>query len=164
MTDRRGNNEIVNRDKEKAQAPKQQIEAQSNKSETRRHWRLELETEMTVYSESGVVPGRTLDISESGVSAILPVELQIGEAVELKIKLPITVATARAVVRSRNVFRHGFEFLQPMHDVVWHETIGDACQSCCGTGFIVQTVNGEQGVAFMRTRCSDCNGTGCSGK
>jgi hypothetical protein len=131
-----------------------------NKGKMRRHERLALETEVTIYSESGMIPGRTLDISESGMSAILPVELQIGETVELRIKLPITVATASAVVRNRNVFRHGFEFLQPMHDVVWHETVDDACQSCGGTCFIVKTVNGEQGVAFMRTRCSDCNGTG----
>ncbi len=164
VTERRGNNEITNSEKEKDQAPKQQSEPQGNKSEARRHRRLELETEVTVYSERGVVPGRTLDISESGMSAILPVELQIGETVELRIKLPITVATAHAVVRSRNVFRHGFEFLQPMHDVVRHETIGDACKSCGGTGFIVQTVSGGQGVAFMRTRCSDCNGTGYSSK
>jgi len=124
------------------------------------HQRLELETEVTVYSESGMVPGRALDISESGIAAILPVALKIGETVELRIKLPITVATARAVVRNRNIFRHGFEFLQPMRDVLGHEAADDACQICGGTGLIVQTVNGGQGVAFMRTKCCDCNGTG----
>ena len=164
MTDRGGNNEIMNSGKEKAQAPKQQIEPQGNKSETRRHRRLELETEVTVYSERGVVPGRTLDISESGIAAILPVELKIGETVELKIKLPITVATARAVVRSRNVFRYGFEFLQPMRDVVSYDAADDACQICGGTGLIVQTLNGGHGVAFMRTKCNDCNGTGRGSK
>lgn len=132
-----------------------------NNGETRRHQRLELETEVTVHLESGEVPGRTLDISESGMSAILPVELRMGGTVELRIKLPIAVATVRGVVRSRNVFRHGFEFLQPMHDLVSHAA-DDPCQSCGGTGFVVQTVDGGQGVAFMRTRCPDCNGTGCS--
>jgi hypothetical protein len=138
--------------------------AQGNKGKKRRYERLELETEVTVYSKSGMMPGRTLDISESGMSAILPIELQIGETVELRIKLPISVATARAVVRNRSVFRHGFEFLQPMHDVVWHETADDACESCGGTGFRVQPVTGGQGVAFMRTRCPDCSGTGGSAK
>ena len=133
---------------------------QGNKSSMRCHQRLELETEVTVYSESGMVPGRALDISESGIAAILPVALKIGETVELRIKLPITVATARAVVRNRNIFRHGFEFLQPMRDVLGHEAADDACQICGGTGLIVQTVNGGQGVAFMRTKCCDCNGTG----
>jgi hypothetical protein len=146
-------------DVEKFQAAQQQIE-QDNRRETRRHRRLELEADVTVRSESGLLPGRTLDLSESGLSAILLVELQEGETVELKIQLPIGVATARAVVRSRNVFRHGFEFLQPMRDVVRHEAAADDCQSCSGTGLIVQAVNGGQGVAFMRTRCSECGGAG----
>ncbi len=162
MTDGKEKIEIISSNREKGQAAEQQIE-QGNKP-TRRHQRLELETEVTVYSESGLFPGRTLDISESGMAAILPVELKIGETLELRIKLPITVATTRAVTRNRNIFRHGFEFLRPMRDVLWHEAIDDACQSCGGTGFIVQTVNGGQGVAFMRAKCSDCNGTGCGSK
>ena len=163
VTDSREKSEIISSNTEKSQATVQQIE-QANKPNTRHHQRLELETDVTVYSENGVFPGRTLDISESGMAAILPVELKIGETVELKIKLPITVATTRAVARNRNVFRHGFEFLQPMRDVLWHEAVADACQSCAGTGFIVQTVNGGQGVAFMRAKCSDCNGTGRGSK
>jgi hypothetical protein len=159
VTDNREKNEITSSDTENGQTAERQTE-QGNKSGTRRHQRLELETEVTVYSESGVLPGRTLDISESGIAAILPVALKIGETVELRIKLPITVATARAVVRNRNIFRHGFEFLQPMRDVLGHEAADDACQICGGTGFIVQTVNGGQGIAFMRTKCCDCNGTG----
>jgi PilZ domain len=162
VTDSREKNEIISSDTEKGQTAERQSE-QGNKNNTRRHQRLEFETEVTIYSESGVVPGRTLDISESGIAAILPVALKIGETVELRIKLPITVAITRAVVRNRNVFRHGFEFLQPMRDVLGHEA-ADACQSCGGTGFIVQTVNGEQGVAFMRTKCRDCNGTGRGGR
>src|SRR5205807_2230006 len=73
-------------------------------TENRRHPRLELEAELTIRSESGLVPGRTLDISESGISAILAVQLQVGATVEMRIKLPIALATTRAVVRSRNVF------------------------------------------------------------
>lgn len=163
MTQNEEKDEARSSDAEKAQGAQQQIE-QNNRRETRGHRRLEWEAEVTVRSESGLLPGQTLDISESGLSAILPVELQLGETVELKIKLPITVAIVRAVVRSRSVFRHGFEFLQPMHDVVRHEAAGDGCQSCGGTGFIVQAVNGGQGVAFMRTRCSDCGGAGRASK
>jgi hypothetical protein len=138
---------------------RQEIE-HKEKTENRRHRRLELETELRIRSANGFLPGRTLDISESGVSALLPVELQVGEIVELQIKLPTTLATSRAVVRNRNVFRHGFEFLQPLHDVVQHEAADDDCQSCGGTGFNVQAVDGRQGVAFMRIRCPDCSGTG----
>jgi len=135
-----------------------------NKSDRRHHRRLELEAELTVHSESGIVPGRTLDISASDMSAILAVELRIGEIVELKIKLPIGVATTRAVVRSRNVFRHGFEFLLPLHDLVSHAPAADPCPNCGGTGFVVETVNGARGVAFMRARCSACRGTGCGSR
>jgi PilZ domain len=90
-------------------------------TEKRLHPRFELEAELIVWSESGLVPGRTLDISETDMSAILAVQLEIGVTVELKIKLPMALATTRAVVRSRNVFRHGFEFLQPVRDLVGHE-------------------------------------------
>jgi len=138
---------------------RQEIEQNKN-SENRRHGRLELETEVTIRSANGFLPGRTLDISASGMSAILPVELQVGEVVELKIKLPIALARSRAVVRNRNVFRHGFEFLQPLHDVVRHQAGDDDCRSCGCTGFTLRVVDGKQGVAFMRTRCPDCGGTG----
>ena len=138
---------------------RQAIEHNEN-TENRRHRRLELETEVRIRSANGSLPGRTLDISELGMSAILPVELQVGEIVELTIKLPMALATGRAVVRNRNVYRHGFEFLQPLHDVVRHETADDDCQSCGGTGFNLQVVDGEQGVAFVRTRCPICGGMG----
>jgi hypothetical protein len=134
------------------------------KTENRRHPRLELEAELLLRSESGIVPGRTLDISESGMSAILPVQLPVGETVELKIKLPMALATTLAVVRSRNVFRHGFEFLRPLRDVVGHEVTAEDCQSCGGTGFILQAVAGVQGVTLTRIRCPDCGGVGRGGK
>ncbi|MGO9434203.1 MAG: PilZ domain-containing protein [Terracidiphilus sp.] len=159
MTDsREEKNEIISSDAKNGSS--EQSEQDDNKNERRRHQRFELETEVTVHSGSGFFPGQSLDISESGMTAILPVELKIGETVELKIKVPITVATTRAIVRSRNVFRHGFEFLQPMHDVVWHETTDDACPSCGGTGLVVQIADRGHGVGFMRARCPDCNGTG----
>jgi hypothetical protein len=163
VTNGKEEGEAGSSDAEKDQAAEKQIEQDKGK-ETRRHERFELETEVTVFSEIGLLPGRTLDVSESGVSAILPGELQIGEIVELKIKLPIAVATVRAVVRNRNVYRHGFEFLHPMHDVVRREAAAADCQSCGGTGFVIGAVNGRQGVAFMRIRCSNCGGAGLDSK
>ena len=81
----------------------------------RRHERIELEVEVIVRTGSVLLPGRTQDISESGMAAILPVELLNGEEVGLQIKLPSGTKTCSAIVRHRNVFRHGFEFLQPLH-------------------------------------------------
>ena len=45
--------------------------------EKRRQRRFRRESEMTIRSKDGFLPGRTLDISESGISALLPVELQV---------------------------------------------------------------------------------------
>lgn len=130
----------------------------NKESRSRRQPRLKWEAEVTIRSKGELLPGRTLDISESGLSAILPVEMQVGEIAELSLKVPMAMETSRAVVRNRNVFRHGFEFLQPLHDVVGHEA-ADNCPPCCGTRFIVQAVDGGRGVAFMRTRCRDCGDT-----
>jgi hypothetical protein len=137
---------------------RQEIE-HKGKTEKRRHRRLEWETEVTIRSAESL-PGRTLDISPSGMSALLPTELELGEIVDLNMKTPIGLAAGRAVVRNRTVFRHGFEFLQPLHDVRRHEAADDDCQGCGGTGFNVQPADGGQGVAFIRTRCPHCNGTG----
>ena len=89
----------------------------------RRHERIELEVEVIVRTGSALLPGRTQDISEFGMSAILPVELLNGEEVGLQIKLPSGTKTCRAIVRHRNVFRHGFEFVQPLHGVFRNEAV-----------------------------------------
>jgi hypothetical protein len=142
---------------------RQEIEHEGRR-EKRRHRRLELEAEVTVRSENGLGQGRTLDISESGLSAILPVELHVGETVGLEITLPPTPATARAIVRNRNVFLYGFEFAQPLRETVGNEAdLGD-CQSCGGTGSVLQALAGKQGVAFARIKCGNCGGTGSNSK
>jgi hypothetical protein len=142
---------------------RQEIEHEES-NEKRRHPRLELEAEVTVRSEKGLVPGRTLEISMSGMSAILPVELPEGETVELEIKLPLNPATARAIVRNRKAFRHGFEFAHPLRETVGNgANLGD-CESCGGRGSILQALDGDQGVAFARIQCRYCGGTGNSSK
>ena len=82
--------------------------------ERRRHPRSDFELDVQVRSESaGVVPGRGLDISDSGMAIILPVELRVGEIVDLEFKKSGEAHRTRASVRHRNVFRHGLEFLSP---------------------------------------------------
>jgi len=131
-----------------------------NRRENRRHRRLRLEAEVTIRSEGGLVPGRTLDVSESGMAAVLPVELHVGDTVGLEITLPTGRATGRAIVRSRNVFRHGFEFVQPLCEAVVYQAAPSDCQNCSGSGFVLQALDGEQGVAFAHVRCRECGGTG----
>lgn len=66
-------------------------------TERRRHQRHELEVDITIRTERAIIPGRSLEISESGMSAILPVELRAEERVELSIKLGIVLALTLAV-------------------------------------------------------------------
>lgn len=83
------------------------------KVDARRSPRIRLELDVNIYSKkSGLIPGRTLDISESGISVVLPVELPVGEVVKLEIMSRIEPVTVAAVVRNRNVFRYGLEFEQ----------------------------------------------------
>jgi hypothetical protein len=63
----------------------------------RRHQRIQLEVEVIVRTDSALLPGRTHDISESGMSAILPVELGEGQEVERQIRFPKAAAHTRAI-------------------------------------------------------------------
>jgi hypothetical protein len=58
-----------------------------------------------------VLKGRTVDISESGIAAMLTIEVPLGEIVELSFTLPDDPVTLCATVRQRNAFRYGFEFV-----------------------------------------------------
>ena len=53
-----------------------------------------------------------MDISESGISAMLMVEVPIGEVVRLEFALPLGEVEVHALVRQRNAFRYGFQFVE----------------------------------------------------
>jgi TonB family protein len=59
------------------------------------------------------IPGRSLDIGEGGVAAVLAAELQTGEWVAVEFQLPNAGhrLQTKAVVRHHNQLRCGFEFL-----------------------------------------------------
>jgi TonB family protein len=59
------------------------------------------------------IPGRSLDLGEGGVAAVLAAELQLGEWVAVEFQLPNAVQAlqTKAVVRHHNQLRCGFEFL-----------------------------------------------------
>jgi hypothetical protein len=57
-----------------------------------------------------MVPGIALEISQSGISVILPERLSVGESVEFTLQLPGGELRAIAVVRNTAMFRHGLEF------------------------------------------------------
>jgi PilZ domain len=59
-----------------------------------------------------MLKGHTVDISESGISALLPIEVPVGEVVELTFTLLLGPVTIYAMVRQRNAFRYGFQFME----------------------------------------------------
>lgn len=80
--------------------------------EARRHPRFKFEINICVYPRnSAVVRGHTVDISESGISAMLRTEIPVGEVVRLEFALPLGEIEIFALVRQRNAFRFGFQFV-----------------------------------------------------
>jgi PilZ domain len=81
--------------------------------ELRRRPRFKLEVEVIIHSHSeGVLKGRTVDISESGIAAMVKVEVPLNELVQLDFKLPEGSVEIEALVRQRNAFRYGFQFVE----------------------------------------------------
>jgi hypothetical protein len=64
--------------------------------------------------------GRTVDISESGIAAMLTLEAPVGEILELEFTLPSGPVAIHAMVRQKNAFRYGFEFVDTdsLHEVI----------------------------------------------
>jgi hypothetical protein len=74
--------------------------------------RFKLEVEISIRTRScGVLAGHTVDISESGISAMLKIEVPLSEIVELGFVLPIGHVNISAMVRQRDAFRYGFQFI-----------------------------------------------------
>jgi hypothetical protein len=86
-----------------------------------RQRRFKFEVDIQVKSQTcGLLKGYSVDISESGIAAMLVTGAPVGEVVELDFTLPYSPVTIRALVREKNAFRHGFEFLDSdsMHEVI----------------------------------------------
>jgi hypothetical protein len=80
--------------------------------DARRQPRFKIEVDMRINSRTcGVLKGRSVDMSESGIGAMLRIEVPLGEGVELNFALPCGAVTIHAMVRQRNAFRYGFEFI-----------------------------------------------------
>lgn len=78
----------------------------------RRFPRFKIEVPIMIISRSaGVLQGHTLDLSESGVAAMLKMEVPLGELVELEFELPYGKVHTHATARQRSAFRYGFQFV-----------------------------------------------------
>lgn len=80
--------------------------------DARRHPRFPITADIRIYPrDSPVVRGHTVDISESGISALLRDEVPLGEVVRLEFALPEGDVEVLAMVRQRTAFRYGFQFV-----------------------------------------------------
>ena len=89
--------------------------------DARRQPRFKIELDIRINSRKcGVLKGYTVDISESGIAAMLRIEASLGEVVELDFELPCGAATIQAIGRERNAFRYGFEFVDSnsVHELI----------------------------------------------
>ncbi|HXX01216.1 MAG TPA: PilZ domain-containing protein [Candidatus Acidoferrales bacterium] len=94
--------------------------------DARRHPRFKLEVNICVYPRNTlVVRGYTVDISLSGISAILKDEVPLGEVVRLTFRLPLGEVEAHALVRQKNAFRYGFQFVEASSA---QDLIGQTCR------------------------------------
>ena len=66
----------------------------------------------SIRAAAAVVRGDTVDISESGISAMLREEVPVGEVVRLEFALPLGEVEVLALVRQRSAFRYGFQFVE----------------------------------------------------
>jgi hypothetical protein len=95
-------------------------------ADARREPRFRLDVDIRIDSRtSGVVMGRTVDISGSGIAAMLKLEVPLGEFVELQFTLPFGPVKVYATVRQRSAFRYGFQFVES-HSA--HEIIQATCR------------------------------------
>lgn len=75
----------------------------------RRHDRYRFSAPITVHLNGGsALPGISLEISESGMSALIGATLVVGTTVELE---PVAGSRVSALVRRHSGKIHGFEFL-----------------------------------------------------
>jgi hypothetical protein len=88
--------------------------------------RFPLEVGIQIYPRnSAVVHGYTIDLSESGLAAMLRDEVPLGELVRLEFTLPLGKVEILALVRQRNAFRFGFQFVEAASA---DDTIGLTCR------------------------------------
>jgi hypothetical protein len=88
-------------------------EVDAREVEARRHRRFKIEVGVRVYPRGcPVVRGDTVDLSESGISVMLRIEIPVGEVVRLEFTLPFGDVDLLAMVRQRSAFRYGFQFVE----------------------------------------------------
>jgi hypothetical protein len=95
-------------------------------NEQRAHSRFSFKVLLRIHCQAGeVISGRTIDVSESGIAAVVSLELIVGQS-KLDFQLPSGPVSVQAVVKNKRAFRYGFEFLPEQHE---RETIKRGCRA-----------------------------------
>ena len=82
--------------------------------DARKRPRFKLDVDVKIYSrDSSRVMGRTVDMSEHGIAVMLKIEIPLDQVVRLEFELPLGLVSIRSLVRQRNAFRYGFQFVEP---------------------------------------------------
>lgn len=105
--------------------------------DARRQPRFKIEVDISINSRtSGALKGHTVDISQSGISAMLRIEVPLGELVELEFTLPFGPVMIYAIVRQRSAFRYGFQFVES-------NSVNEVIRATCGQLALEHTLLGE---------------------
>jgi hypothetical protein len=109
--------------------------------------RFKLTVDIKINSRTcGLLKGRTVDISESGIAALLRVEVGLDETVKLDFTLPLGNVTIYAVGRQRNAFRYGFEFIESSPA---HQIIRNTCRDLAVDQALIDKLNAPYGSLFL---------------
>jgi c-di-GMP-binding flagellar brake protein YcgR len=90
---------------------------------------LRLRAQVRVENKPKTVHGQASDLSLGGMAVYLPLELPVGDKIEIEVTLPYTTAPAKidAVIRSRRSYQYGVEFVNPSASA--NSAINRACAS-----------------------------------
>ena len=74
-----------------------------------------LDIRLVIRAKKEVLHGRSKDLGEGGLGAVIPGNIQIGDVVTLEFQLPLhsEPLSLQAEVRYRQGFQYGFRFLHP---------------------------------------------------
>jgi len=72
-----------------------------------------LDIRLVIRAKEEVLHGRTKDLGEGGLGAVIPGDIQIGDVVTLEFQLPLNIEpiVLQAEVRYCQGFQYGFRFL-----------------------------------------------------
>src|ERR1051325_5476726 len=75
--------------------------------------RFMLDIRLVIRAKNEVLHGRTKDLGEGGLGAVIPGEIPIGDIITLELQMPLSSEplSLQAEVRYRQGFQYGFRFL-----------------------------------------------------